>query len=91
MVNSTSKVLWGLLGYVSARVLWGSWKDAALGRAVVESEALETKALNTGAQGLDSVLEKGKTVEVARWGHDKVRSLCCCTGGGGGAGGGRQG
>lgn len=48
----------------------------------MEGEALETKALNAGAQGLDSVLEKGETVEVARQGPGKVRSPCCCYGGG---------
>lgn len=31
---------------------------------------------------MDSVLEKGETVEVARQGHDEVRSLRCCCGGG---------
>lgn len=60
--------------------MWGSWKDAVSGRAVVEGEALETKALNARAQGLDSVLEKGETVEVARQGPGKVRSPRCCYG-----------
>lgn len=42
-------------------------------------EALETKGLNARAQGLDSVLENGETMAVARQGHDKVKSLhyCC--------------
>lgn len=63
---------------MSACALRGSWKDAG------ESSgggggALETKALNARAQGLDSVLEKGRTMAVARQGHDKVKSLhyCC--------------
>lgn len=48
----------------------------------MEGEALETKALNAGAQGLDSVLEEGETMEVAREGPGKVRCPRCCYGGG---------
>lgn len=69
----------------------GNLEGCYAGESSGGERGFRNQGLEYQAQGLDFVLEKGKTVEVARWGHDKVRSLCSCTGGGGGAGGWRQG